>query len=47
MSLPSHANLSGNIWFNQTTCSMDAFNRGMGQKIVGFSLYGDYNLRDL
>ena len=33
---------SGNdnvILFNQTTCSMDAFNRGPGQKIVGFSYY--------
>ena len=28
---------------NQTTCSLDAFKRGSGQKIVGFSLYGDYN----
>ena len=36
-----------NIWFNQTTCSMDAYDRGMGQKIVGFSLYGDYNMRKL
>ena len=28
---------------SQTTCSLDAFKRGSGQKIVGFSLYGDYN----
>ena len=27
------------ILFNQTTCSIDAFNRGPGQKIVGFSYY--------
>ena len=31
------------IQSNQTTCSLDAFKRGPGQKIVGFSLYGDYN----
>ena len=30
------------ILFNRTTCSLDAYKRGMGQKIVGFSLYGDY-----
>jgi len=31
------------IKFNKTTCSMDAFRRGGGQKIVGFSFYGDIN----
>ena len=40
-------NTSGIFWYNQTTCSMDAFKRGMGQKIIGVSLYGDYNLRKL
>ena len=30
------------ILFNHTTCSLDAYKRGMGKKIVGFSLYGDY-----
>lgn len=27
--------------FNKTTCGMDAFVRGSGQKVVSFSLYGD------
>ena len=36
-----------NIWFNQTTCSLDAFSRGTNQKIVGMSLYGDYTMRRL
>ena len=27
------------ISFNQTTCSRDAFLRGKGQKIVGYSYY--------
>jgi hypothetical protein len=31
------------IRFNETTCSLDAFRRGVGQKIVGFSFYGDIN----
>lgn len=31
------------IYYNQTTCSQDAFRRGKGQKIVGFSFYGDIN----
>ena len=43
----SDPNISGNVLYNQTTCSMNAYNRGMGQKIIGFSLYGDYNLRKL
>ena len=34
-----------NILFTQTTCSLDAYERGLGQKIVGFSLYGDYEMR--
>ena len=25
--------------YNQTTCGLDAFNRGPGQKIVGFSYW--------
>ena len=28
-----------NILFNQTTCSLESFNRGFGQKIVSFSYY--------
>ena len=31
------------IPFNATTCSKDAFMRGSGQKVVGFSFYGDIN----
>ena len=31
------------IQFNSTTCSKDAFMRGAGQKVVGFSFYGDIN----
>ena len=27
------------IMYNQTTCGLDAFNRGPGQKIVGFSYW--------
>lgn len=30
-----------NIHFNQTTCSQRAYSRGKGQKIIGFSYYGD------
>ena len=30
------------VSFNQTTCSLDAYNRGLGQKIIGFSLYGNH-----
>ena len=30
------------VSLNQTTCSLDAYNRGMGQKIIGFSLYGNH-----
>ena len=29
------------IQFNETTCGRDAFERGSGQKIVGYSFYGD------
>ena len=29
--------------FNETTCGPDSFQRGPGQKIVGFSFYGDVN----
>ena len=32
-----------NVSFQQTTCSMDAFSRGSHQKIVGFSLFGNYS----
>ncbi len=31
------------IEFSETTCSQDAFRRGSGQKIIGFSYYGDIN----
>lgn len=31
------------LQLNQTTCGIDAFRRGRGQKIVGFSFYGDIN----
>ena len=33
----------GNVPFNETTCGRDAYRRGAGQKIVGFSFYGDVN----
>ena len=32
-----------NVSFQQTTCSTDAFRRGSHQKIVGFSLFGNYS----
>ena len=41
------SNSEMNIWINQTTCGIDAFSRGMGQKIVGISLFGDYTMRKL
>ena len=41
------SNSEMNIWINQTTCGIDAFSRGMGQKIVGISLFGDYTMRRL
>ncbi len=34
-----------NILFKQTTCGWDSFRRGAGQKIVGFSFYGDMKLK--
>ena len=34
---------NNHIYFENTTCSMDAFRRGPSQKIVGFSFYGDIN----
>ena len=40
--LPVYHSSTDKILFNRTTCSLDAYKRGMGQKIVGFSLYGDY-----
>ncbi len=33
----------GNVPFNETTCGRDAYRRGAGQKVVGFSFYGDVN----
>lgn len=27
--------------FNETSCSPDSYRRGRGQKVVGFSFYGD------
>ena len=41
------SNSEMNPWINQTTCGIDAFSRGMGQKVVGISLYGDYTMRKL
>ena len=29
--------------YNMTTCGADAFNRGIGQKVVGFSYYSKHN----
>ena len=34
---------AGNVSFEDTTCGKDAFFRGRGQKVVGFSFYGDIN----
>ncbi len=31
------------VQLEDTTCGIDAFRRGSGQKIVGFSFYGDVN----
>ena len=31
------------LLLNETTCGINAFHRGPGQKIVGFSFYGDIN----
>ena len=45
--ISANQNSMKNILFNETTCSIDAYNRGSGQKIVGFSLYGDYTLKKL
>ena len=39
----SNDSASDHIYFENTTCSMDAFRRGSSQKIVGFSFYGDIN----
>ena len=30
-------------WFKETTCSHDAFRRGDGQMVIGFSFYGSTN----
>ena len=40
--LPAYQNSAHNVLFNHTTCSLDAYNRGIGQKIVAYSLFGDY-----
>ena len=35
-----------NIAFNQTSCSLKSFNKGSGQKVVAFTIYGmDMNQR--
>ena len=47
ISPPDDQNSRKDVLFNETTCSIDAYNRGTGQKIVGFSLYGDYTLKKL
>ena len=37
-----------NIAFNQTSCSLKSFNKGSGQKVVAFTIYGmDMSLRTL
>ena len=36
-----------NLWINQTTCGIDAFSRGMDQKVIGMSLFGDHTTRRL
>ena len=36
-----------NLWINQTTCGIDAFTRGMNQKVIGMSLFGDHTMRRL
>ena len=33
----------GHVRYNETTCSQSAFIRGSGQKVIGFSIYGDMN----
>ena len=35
--------LGNDVRYNETTCGRDAYRRGVGQKIVGFSFYGDVN----
>ena len=35
------ATTSRDIFYNETSCNRDAFARGSGQKIIGFSIYGD------
>ena len=41
-------NNGGNIAFNQTSCSLKSFNKGSGQKVVAFTIYGmDMSLRTL
>jgi hypothetical protein len=34
------------IPFDSTTCGSDAYARGSGQKIVGFSFFGDIELEE-
>jgi hypothetical protein len=36
-------NNPSDLLLNKTTCGLDAFQRGPGQRIVGFSFYGDIN----
>ena len=36
-----------NLWINQTTCGIDAFSRGLDQKVIGMSLFGDHTMRRL
>ena len=41
-------NNGGKITFNQTSCSLKSFNKGSGQKVVAFTIYGmDMSLRTL
>ena len=38
------SNSERNLWINQTTCGIDAFTRGMNQKVIGMSLFwGSYH----
>ena len=41
------SNSERNLWINQTTCGIDAFSRGMDQKVIGMSLFGDHTTRRL
>lgn len=39
----NNSNDNNAIPYNDTTCSTDAYERGSGQKVIGFSFYGDIN----